>query len=60
MIKTLIKEVGQIISLAVKNAKGDGSFDKEHFKAAEETWLFKDWNMGKNGYVKRLIGFSLI
>ena len=51
--KTLIKE--QIISLAVKNAKG-GTPTKEHFEAAEEI-VFKDWNIRKNGYVKRLLGF---
>ena len=51
--KTLIKE--QIISLAVKNAKG-GKPTKAHFEAAEEI-VFKDWNIRKNGYVKRLLGF---
>lgn len=51
--KTLIKE--QIISLAVKNAKG-GTPTKAHFEAAEEI-VFKDWNIRKNSYVKRLLGF---
>ena len=51
--KTLIEE--QIISLAVKNAKG-GTPTKKHFEAAEEI-VFKDWNIRKNGYVKRLLGF---
>ena len=51
--KTLIKE--QIISLAVKNAKG-GKPTKAHFEAAEEI-VYKDSNIRKNGYVKRLLGF---